>query len=174
MRAKVSLYIGLLLVLGGCVNEKIPSRSQRPEEEWRSRQSIWWNDTALVKDAVCKYAQWMHELPEPERSTAPDWEISKLVLILDKRDDESSLRALSDLTSYYLGESGGEVLRCVTIRKGKAIVPLLKKDLSVTENDCLASSKNQHGACRTVDEYHNYVTELVNAIERNQSCYIEQ
>ena|SRR5882762_6300 len=151
--------VGLALAAGGA---------------WRKQQTIWWNDAQLVKSAISGYLKLFNSSPELRSKDNPLWDIDSLVLILDARNDEATLKALVSLSSYNLGASGSEVYQCVLWRKGPKIVPLLQTTLASGMNECEESVGRGALVCRTKAENAGWLKDNIEAIKADRSCMIEQ
>jgi len=126
-----------------------------------------------VKEAVVGFLRFQEIVPTSERANLPYWETVKLILILDEPDDPKSLGVLADLTSYQVGASGGEILRCVLLRKGPKIVPYLEERLRSDGNDCLDVLGPTSAVCRVGDPYRGYLEGTLDAVKDDESCYVE-
>ncbi len=158
-----------VLVLS-CASQQPP----RVRPDWRAEQEIWWTDSGLVKRALVEHLRLQDRHPQLKDEHDAYWSIASLVLLLDGRSDPLTLQTLADLTSYYWGESGGEVFQCVVLRKGKAIVPFLQRSLDAPENDCHEALGENGSGCLQETEYRKGLRALLNAIARDERCAIER
>jgi hypothetical protein len=171
MKALRILCVGLaLVVVVGCVHRA----STRQPAGWRAEQEVWWTRSGLVKDAIVSYLRFLDEHPEVDEASSPYWEIVSLILLLDGEHDTATLEALADLTSYYIGESGAEVMHCIILRTGSKLTPMLEERLSSGRNDCHAVLGASSTRCLAGDDYRAFLEGTLKAIKRDESCYIER
>jgi len=170
MRTLSALCLGLFLIAGGCVHAA--EHGQAPV--WRAAQEIWWTTPSLVKNAIVAYLRFLDGHPDLQQAPSPRWEIVSLVLILGDQQTPEALKALSDLTSYYLGESGDEVLHCVIMRTGQKLEPLLQERLTSKSNDCQGTLGADSKLCLTQAAYRSALEGTIAAIKRDERCYIER
>src|SRR5262249_19569698 len=114
-------------------------------EIWRRSPSSraddrWWSSPKLVHDAIVGYLELYGHDPETPAKDYFAAELTSLVLLYDEWDSDESLKALIGLTSWYVGEAGGEMLHCIIVRKGERIRPLLDEALKQRQGECLARS----------------------------------
>jgi len=166
----VALLIGIV-VLPACAAAQKPSGSST---DWRAKQDVWWSAGNLVKGALVAYLQLQDRHPEIQREVEPGWDIASLILILDSHSDASTLKALSELSSYYLGESGGELFHCVVLRKGSTLAPNLRKLLADDRSDCRVTLGKESTHCLSDAEYRSNLQGIIAELGRNQSCTIEK
>ena len=168
-----SLLVGLAavsLALSACAAQKPPE----PHHESQERQGVWWTDGGLIKNALVAYFRLEEHHPDLEKVHDLYWNTVSLVLILDGRNDPTTLQTLADLSSYYWGESGGEMFDCVVWRKGGAIVPYLQKHLDDLPSDCRITLGDGSARCLQEAEYRGHLRGLLSSIARNESCSVER
>jgi len=95
-------------------------------------------------------------------------------LILDSRNDRTTLNVLASLSSYRLGASGGEVYQCVLRRKGSKILPQLQNILASGKNECAESIGRNAPSCQTTSEHETWLKDTIVAIKADRSCTIDQ
>jgi hypothetical protein len=169
MKTLSALCAMLVVVAAGCVHRPVAGQPS----SWRSDQEVWWTTPGLVKNAIVAHLRFLDEHPEAEQMSPPYWETMSLILLLDQRQDRATIEVLADLTSYYIGESGNELLHCVILRLGPNLAPLLEERLSSGRNDCqttLGSSKR----CLIGSDYRTFLETALGSIRRDESCYIEE
>jgi hypothetical protein len=142
--------------------------------DWRKEQTIWWNDAQLVKSAVVGYLKLLNSNPDLMSKDNPLWQIDSLVLILDARNDRTTLNVLASLSSYNLGASGSEVYQCVLRRKGSKILPLLQASLEAGKNECTETIARDATVCRTPAEHATWLKDNIAAIKADRSCALDQ
>ena len=64
-----------------------------------------------------------------------------LMYLLDQRSSREDLRALVNLSSYYLGESPAQTVSCLMIRKGKKLLPFLNEAVKSPQSACAKQTK---------------------------------
>ncbi len=170
MRSIVILVAGLALATAGCANRAMT----QPPSGWRADQEVWWTTPDLVKNAIVAYLRFLDENPDAERAPSPYWEIVSLALLLDRREEPEALEALADLTSYYVGESGNELLHCVVLRSGPGVAPFLKERLRSGPNDCQTVLGATSKQCLAERDYRAFLEATLAAINRDESCHVER
>ena len=152
-------------------------------QDWREAQDVWWQDEKLLKDTVVFLLRIRGENAGTAAQTSEiDWRLLNLLLLYDKRNDLVDINNLATLSGYYLGAAPGEVYSCLVLRKGKKIQPSLKELLKQNKNECptqLDSTGHKISGkavlrCLSAEDYERKLTAFINAIEKDQSCNIEQ
>ena len=147
-----------------------------PSRDWRTQQTAWWSEDRLLKDAIVSTAHLVAE--RRDLQSAPPFvehasDVLSLVLLFDSRQSEESLGTLASLNSYYLGESAGEIYRCLLLRKGGRIRPQLARLESEAPTECLQRF-GKGNTCLTQEAAQRRLAGILSDIERNAPCTIEQ
>lgn len=144
-------------------------------DDWRSRQVRWWDDDALIEDAIVSAARLQAERKAQSDRSLVDhsWRVVSLLLLFDSRNSSRSLDALAGVSSYYLGESGNEIYECLLLRKGVQIRARLEKRLTESTTECSRSTGNS-GVCLSETDFKNRLKRILTEIDKNTPCTIEQ
>lgn len=152
------------------------ANTREPSETWRHRQVVWWNEDTLIKNAIVSGARLMAERRPLQSDSAfvdHQWHVVSLLLLFDSRQTDASRKTLASLSSYYLGESGGEIYRCLLLRKGASIRNDLAAVLRVTPTEC-SRELGKSAACLSAEAVKRSVEDVLRDIEKNTPCTIEQ
>jgi hypothetical protein len=138
---------------------------------WSRRDTRWWSSPQLVHDAIVGYLE-LHGREPP--TPADDYfksELTSLVLLFDEWDSNESLKALTQLTSWYLGTAGDEILHCIVVRKGERIRPLLDEARTRHQSECLAQAGS---SCLSAEDHAAVLLDLSQRIAGGERCEVPQ
>jgi hypothetical protein len=96
-------------------------------------------------------------------------DVNALLVLFDSMQSEASERILANLGSYYLGESAGELYECVVLRKGKRMVPYLRRELRYS--DCARQTRGKYrNLCRSRANRQAYLGSIIQQLHQGKGC----
>ena len=151
-------------------------------ENWRSRQLVWWKDDVLIKKAILSGISLRARYPRLTNDEVGDEhfsDVGEMLLLFDSMSSDRSIRTLASLAPYYLGSSTDEIYSCLVIRKGKTINKFLVDLKNSDSDECINTFKRAYKhdigkVCLSSDAYKEKLTTLIESINKNRSCTIEQ
>ena len=164
MRWKPCLFVLLVAVLAS---------GRDAFADWRDDQRIWYDATTVAKEVIIRNLDFLNKNRQmqfnPEYSRLL-FSTLDLVLILDLEETEEANQTLAELSSYGLDGGGARYLQCAILRKGPAMIPLLRRQLEKDENDCAATLGEDNDACLTRREHESRIGIYVQLIEDDSPC----
>jgi len=116
---------------------------------------------------------------ESERAEHSKYEVSQL-LRFDPMDLPQALGVLASLSGYYLGARAELVYRCLTLRKGKTIEPLLAEAARNGNHECArelgqeftspSSALDGRVLCRSRQDQAAFLADLIAEIDSGKTC----
>jgi len=102
------------------------------------------------------------------------------LLRFDSMDSPQALGVFASLSGYYLGGRAEQVYRCLTLRKGKAIEPLLAEGARSGNLECVrelgqefaspSSALDGRALCRGTQDQTAFLAGLVAEIDSGRMC----
>jgi hypothetical protein len=163
------LATAISLVLAGCA-----AAPEGAEDTGVSRSGVWWTDAKLVKSVLINYLGFRAENQSVAANTGFGTDVIDLVLLFDAWDKPGDLQALASLSSYYLGAHGGETYSCLVVRKGRAILPELEQEMARRPSECSKRYGDKEGVCFSNETRISRLRGMIERIESNQTCTVEQ
>lgn len=103
---------------------------------------------------------------KPTAEFMEDIDVATLLYTFDSLSSTRDIEDLASLTPYYLGEANGVLYRCLILRKGKTILPALKKLAATPSNECTDRFGVQAKICSSDKEYRDTLNYYVGTIAR--------
>jgi hypothetical protein len=156
-------------------------QSSRGLADWRSTQQIWWSNEALIKETIIStllLAQTEPHLLHSKYFTTLESNVGGLLLILDRDSSSASMRMLTSLSSFNLGEANNEIYRCIILREGVNIQPNLEAAYQSGSNECIrafgANAETQSYMCLSPEQHKRRLKLFLSDVSKNTSCVIEK
>jgi hypothetical protein len=116
---------------------------------------------------------------ESERADHSKYAVSQL-LRFDPMDSPQALGVFASLSGYYLGARAEPVYRCLTLRKGKTIEPLLAEAAHSGNLECVrelgqeftspSSGLDGRALCRSRQDQAAFLADLIAEIDSGKTC----
>jgi hypothetical protein len=97
-------------------------------------------------------------------------DIMPLLYVYDSLGSDRDIEDLASLSPYYLGESAGTLYRCLLLRKGRKIQPILEKLAATKANECIQRFGLGSNICLPEKEYRASLksyTEKISALSKS-------
>ena len=91
-------------------------------------------------------------------------DIMPLLYVYDSLGSDRDIEDLARLSPYYLGESAGALYRCLLLRKGRKIEPILEKLAATKTNECIQRFGLDSNICLAEKEYRAILTSYMEKI----------
>ncbi len=172
MKSRLTAFVALVCVLS------LPRLLRAGETPSRGPSQPFFSEPTLIKRAIVSNAVLLKSHPELESDAAyqrHSLEVNDLIALFDAMQSPECLRVLVSLNSYYLGESFGEMMECVVLRKGKLVLPSLSDQLSSNASECARELAEVHPQlCLSARDYRERVKRLLRSVRSGERCSDEE
>jgi hypothetical protein len=140
------------------------------------------NETALMRELACR-AQARSEGKNEAEAKCPD-RSDDVLSALDVNRSTSAMQVVARLPALSLDAAPSEGRGCIIVRRGKAILPLLKQlDPGLARADCAALLERSRGSsrefpdvkpenvCNTETDIAGIRDEYIHSIETGEQCW---
>lgn len=127
-----------------------------------------------MKNVIVSYLGVRAENDAVAANTGFGSDVIDLLLLFDSWDKPEDLSALASLGSYYLGAHGGETYSCLVVRKGRAILPELKREMESHPTECSERYGEGTDICLTEERRSSPLQAMIKRIEAGQTCTLER
>lgn len=96
-------------------------------------------------------------------------DVKALLLLFDNMHSKESDQILAHLGSYYFGEDAGELYECIVLRRGKDMIPYLRRELETS--DCAERfARTSPKLCLSSEDRRMYLGGIVKELVRGKGC----
>lgn len=164
----ITYFTAVLLPCVGCACGSVYADNNGP-----NKPDVWWSAPEIVKKAIVSYL--VARVDNKAVAAAPELsdDVMDLVLLFDAWDSSDALKTLASLSSYYAGESGGEIYSCIVIRKGHEILPYLELDMK-GRGECASRFTDKQKLCVEEKWRVSRLRTLIDRINTGESCSVER
>jgi hypothetical protein len=98
--------------------------------------------------------------------------VQGLLELFDDQTSKAALRKLVALSYFDFGTASSEIYECVVVRKGRAIVPIIKDAIRRDFNPCFAEFGQESPLCSPETKDSKRLNILLRQIEKDEPCTI--